>query len=715
MSYNTTVLFFSGEHVSDYFESDEIVKSYDSGIFKRIVSYLKPYRRLVLLTAAALIISTIGELMMPIIQQRVIDDAVLARFLTFNLDNSGQLSKEAAQELDRLKAIPQSITIDHYLFVPQRHNVRLSETMEQALKDAGVLERTSWYRFLITDKARTIIAMHSDWFITNERYAALKTADLNQLTHPERTAIRSADISFITRGAVLLLALLITVFAFTFVQTWHSSLIGQYVMKDLRLELFKKTAHQSTAFLSKHPVGRIVTRLTSDVETINEFFTSVLVAFLKDISIMAGSLMTLFFLSPALGFVALLTLPPVLIITIISRTKARDAFRRQRTASSRVNAYLAERLAGVQVVQLFHGEQKSNREFNVRNTELLEANLKEMYVYATFRPSIEFLSTVTTAVIIGVGASMVLHLSLSLGTLIAFVNLIAMFYAPVTDIAEKYTLLQSAMAGGERIFTFLDTDESISDRGTHTLNGNTQGHVAFDHVHFSYRKGEEILKGLTFTVRPGETAAIVGPTGAGKTTIVNLIARLWEVDSGTVKLDGVAVQDIPLNELRRAALPVLQDVFLFSGTVADNIRLGLDLSDAQVEAAARAVYAHDFISALPEGYQTKLSEGATNISSGQRQLISFARVIAHNPVVVILDEATSSIDTETEQLIQLGIQKVLAGRTSIVIAHRLSTIRNADHIFVLSNGYIVEDGTHEKLLAQKGIYANLYRLQFGGT
>jgi ATP-binding cassette subfamily B protein len=335
-----------------------------------------------------------------------------------------------------------------------------------------------------------------------------------------------------------------------------------------------------------------------------------------------------------------------------------------------------------------------------------------MYVFATFRPLTEFLSTVTVAAVIVVGSNMVFSLSLSLGVLIAFINLVGMFYSPVMDIAEKYTMLQSAMAGGERVFKLLDTDEFIPDEGKHPIEGKVRGDIVFEHVSFSYKKGEAILTDLNFSVKAGEMAAIVGYTGAGKTTITNVLARLWDIDSGRILLDNIHIADIPLEELRRSVLPVLQDVFLFSGTVADNIRLGLPLTDQQVEDAARAVYAHDFISRLSEGYQTKLSEGAANISSGQRQLISFARVIAHNPAVVILDEATSSVDTETERLIQLGLQRVLANRTSIVIAHRLSTIRHADRILVLSNGRLVEEGSHQELIARGDLYAGLYKLQY---
>jgi ATP-binding cassette subfamily B protein len=586
----------------DYFEiDDEIVKGYDGQIIKRIFSYVKPYRHLLVLVVLALVLSTLGDLVLPVIMQRVIDDAIL--------------------------------------------------------KPGG-------------------------------------------------------DRALLMQMAVVALVILAGVFGFTFVQTWFANLIGQRVMKDMRLELFKKTASQSTAFLSKHPVGRLVTRLTSDVETINSFFTDVLVAFLKDISVMIGVLCVLFYLSPVLALTVLATLPPVLVATNISRIKSRDAFRKQRTASSSVNSYISERLSGIQVVQLFAGERKSRREFGVRNDELLDASLKEMYVFATFRPVVDFLQTFTGSVILVVGAKMILNVDMTLGTLFAFINLTGMFYQPLADIAEKYTMLQSAMAGGERVFKLLDTEEAIPDRGTRPFEGTVRGHIEFDKVRFSYKDGEEVLKGLSFTVNPGEMAAIVGYTGAGKTTITNVLARLWDIDSGEIRVDGVPIAEIPLAELRRSVLPVLQDVFLFSGTVSENIGLGLGLSEQEIEDAAKAVHAHEFIMSLSDGYNTKLSEGATNISSGQRQLISFARVIAHNPAIVILDEATSSIDTETERLIQLGMQRVLTGRTSIVIAHRLSTIRHADRIFVLSGGRLVEEGVHDELIARDGLYASLYKLQY---
>jgi ATP-binding cassette subfamily B protein len=525
---------------------------------------------------------------------------------------------------------------------------------------------------------------------------------------------REAALEAISAAALVLFAILCLVFAAAFAQTWSSSLIGQRVMEDIRLELFRKTLFQSTGFLSRHPVGRIVTRLTGDVETINEFFTTVIAALLKDLSIMAGVIVTLVALSPALSCVMLACLPLVIFVSALSRSRARDAFRRQRLASSALNAYLAERLAGIGVVQLFRGEAKSRSDYNAHNEELLDANLGEMFVLATFRPLVEFLSILMTAAVIVAGANMLLRLELSLGSLIAFINLIAMFFAPVMDISEKYTILQQAMAGAERVFQLLDTDETIRG-GALSAAGGVRGEIEFRDVTFSYKKGEAVIKGLSFKVAAGEKAAIAGYTGAGKTTITNILTRLWDIDSGAIFLDGRDIRDLPLETLRRSALPVLQDVFLFSGSIAENISLGLPLTRERIEEAARAVHADDFIRRLPQGYDTELSEGALNISSGQRQLISFARVIAHNPALVILDEATSSVDTETERLIQLGIEKILAGRTSLVIAHRLSTIRGADRILVLSEGRLAEEGTHEALLAADGLYAKLYRLQFSQT
>lgn len=483
-------------------------------------------------------------------------------------------------------------------------------------------------------------------------------------------------------------------------------------MVDLRMDLFRKTSRQSLAFLSRQPVGRMVTRLTGDVETINEFFTSVVVSFIKDASVMTGAIVVLFVMSPRLGLVAIATLPPVLVATGISRRKARDAFRRQRTWLSRVNAFIAEHIAGVAVVKLFGREHASSQTFEGHDRELMKANLGEMYVFATFRPLIEFLSSVSTAIVLWFGAGLHQRGLITLGALIAFVNLIRMFYSPLQDISEKYTILQSAMAGGERVFALLDADERIPDDGQASLPGMVRGRIEFDHVWFAYKGDQWVIRDLSFVVEPGQTVAIVGYTGAGKSTVAALLARLWDPQRGEIRLDGVPIRDMPLASLRSSIRPVMQDVFLFSGTIASNIDLGLGLERPAIEAAAKAVQAHRFIEKIPRGYDALLGEGASTLSSGQRQLLSFARVVAHDPSIVVLDEATSSVDTETEGLLQSGLAALMRGRTTVAIAHRLSTIRHADRILVLADGCLVESGDHDSLIDQHGIYYTLYRLQY---
>jgi ATP-binding cassette subfamily B protein len=709
--------------MSDYFDKEEIVKDYDSVIFKRILSYIKPYRHLAFITAAALAVSTAGELMLPVLEQRIVDDAVVARYLALNTAHpaSQDLTARTAAALKELSGggglfQTKPVMINNVLFVPQNQQLRISGGAEKELREKNIMDSEQWYAFSLNEKNRDYV-LNNPLFTYNEKYAAIKIDLLQTLPKDALRAVRGDDLDRISSVILILFVSLLLVFAATYIQTWSANRIGQGVMKDMRLELFQKTVSQSTDFLSRHPVGRIVTRLGGDVETINDFFTSVMVALLKDFSVMAGALVTLFLLSPRLALVVLACMPPVIVCTALSRVRARDAFRRQRTASSAVTSYLSERLSGLQIVQYFRRELSSRREYADLNGELLSANLGEIRVYAIFRPIVEFMATFTTAALIAVGSILVLNLTLSLGVLIAFINLVAMFYAPIMDISEKYTILQSAMAGGERVFALLDTDERIPDKGKHEIS-TVRGHIEFKNVCFSYKSGENVLKNLNFQVNPGEMAAIAGYTGAGKTTITNVLTRLWDIDSGSITIDGMDIREITLKSLRRSVLPVLQDVFLFSGTIADNITLGLDLPPAKAReaaiAAAKAVSAHDFIMRHDAGYDTLLSEGAANISGGERQLISFARVIAHNPSVIVLDEATSSIDTETERLIQAGMERILSGRTSIVIAHRLSTIRSANRILVLKNGAIAEEGRHNELVSLDGLYARLYRLQFEG-
>lgn len=708
--------------MADYFDSDEsITKGFDSGIVRRILAYLKPYTSLVAVAFLALVLGTAGELYLPVLIKSSVDDALMVSYASVDpllgeggkalvTESDPRIGGRAIIRTSRLSAIPvarrklleESGRID-------KEPLYLVALAPEAGEGRGSGERAAQEAALLAASALGgAVAREGD-------AAVLPLASLKRLPPAEAGALRARDSRVIARNVYILLVVLIMVLVANFFQIFLASLVGQRIMKDMRMELFRHTSSRSLAFLSRQPVGRLVTRMTSDVETINQFFTDVLAAFLKDASLMAGVLVVLFLLDARLALVTLATLPPVVIVTLISRTRARDAYRRQRTWLSKVNAFLAERISGMSVVKLFAREEATAREFQERDRELMRANLGEMYVYATFRPIVDFLGSLTTAIVIYFGAKMFGLELLSLGTLIAFVNLIGMFYSPIQDLSEKYTLLQSAMAGGERVFHLLDSDERIPDSPKAAMPSPVRGGIEFSGVRFAYKPGEWVLRDLSFRVEPGEMVAIVGSTGAGKTTITNLITRLWDVQEGEIRLDGVPVRDLPLPGLRRAVQPVLQDVFLFSGSIEDNIRLGRDISEERMRIAARAVHADEFIEAMPEGYKTLLAEGATNLSSGQRQIISFARVLAHDPAVIILDEATSAVDTETEIMIQRGLEGLLSDRTSVVIAHRLSTIKHADRIIVLSGGRVAEEGGHSELLRKRGLYWNLYRLQYGGV
>ena len=525
---------------------------------------------------------------------------------------------------------------------------------------------------------------------------------------------RSLDPAGLGRNALLLLGLLTVLMGFTFAQILFTAQVGQLVMKDIRMRLFGHLSSRSLAWFSGQPTGRLVNRLTNDVETVNELFTSVLPSFVKDLFVMAGVVLAMTILNPGLALAAGLTLPPVLIATMFYRVKARDAFRTVRLWTSRFNTYLSEHLAGMPVIQLFTREARVRGEYAGLNASLKAANLGEMYVFATFRPIIDFLSATSVATVLYFGGVSAMGGSVSLGTLIAFINLLHKFYQPVMDISEKYTLLQSAMAGGERIFSLLEERAAIPDLGRMIPPRPLRGLVEFRGVSFGYKAGEPVLKAVDFKLEAGKSAAIVGYTGSGKTTIANLLSRLWDVDGGAVLIDGIDLRDVPLAELRSLVQPIQQDVFLFSDSIRENILLGLELEPAALERVVEDAQLKDLLSRLPESLDTVLSEGASNISAGQRQLISIARIMAHDPPVLILDEATSSIDSETERLIQLALNRVMAGRTSLVIAHRLSTIRHASLILVVEDGRIVESGRHEELLARAGAYHALYRLQYGG-
>jgi ATP-binding cassette subfamily B multidrug efflux pump len=518
-------------------------------------------------------------------------------------------------------------------------------------------------------------------------------------------------------GLVAVSALYLSVLLLTFIalyaQGYVLQLMGQYIMKDLRGQIFGHLQRLPLNFYDKNPIGRLVTRVTTDVDSLNEMFTAGLVSIFGDLVLLAGIVVVLFWLDWRLALVAFSIIPLLFTLTSWFRVRVRQSFREVRVKIARINAFLQEHITGMPVVQLFNGEDRAYREFDRVNAEHRDANVRSIFYYAVFFPGVELISAIGVGLLIWVGGGRVVSGAISVGALIAFLQYAQRFYQPLSDLSEKYNILQSAMASSERVFKLIDTPVTIASPEQAYSPAEVKGDVEFEDVRFSYKEGEPVLKGISFQVRQGETLAVVGHTGAGKSTLANLLLRFYDIDSGTVRVDGVDVRGWDLARLRRSVAMVLQDVFLFSGSVAANIRLGEErIDDERVRWAAGEVHALPFIERLPGGFDAIVKERGAGLSVGQKQLIAFARALAFDPSILILDEATSSIDTETEQLIQKALDRLLVGRTSIVIAHRLSTIQKANHILVLHKGEVREYGTHQELLAMRGIYYRLYLLQY---
>ncbi|HEY7215833.1 MAG TPA: ABC transporter ATP-binding protein [Thermoanaerobaculia bacterium] len=513
--------------------------------------------------------------------------------------------------------------------------------------------------------------------------------------------------------AVIYVAVLGFVFAALYAQGYVLQVMGQYIMYDLRRQIFGHLQRLSLAFYDHNPLGRLVTRVTTDVDALNELFTAGIVSIFGDLMLLAGIVAVLFWLDWRLALVAFSIVPLLLLLTSWFKARVRQSFREVRVRIARINAFLQEHIGGMAVVQLFNREERAYREFSAVNEAHRDANVRSIFYYAVFFPGVELITAIGVALLILVGGDRVIAGVISIGGLIAFLQYAQRFYQPLSDLSEKYNILQAAMASSERIFQLLDTPVTIASPPGAYRPDVVRGEIEFDDVWFSYKEGEPVLRGISFRVRPGETLAVVGHTGAGKSTLANLLLRFYDVERGAVRVDGVDVRQWDLARLRRSVAMVLQDVFLFAGSVAANIRLGEEsIDDEKVRWAAREVHALPFVERLPAGFDTAVKERGAGLSVGQKQLIAFARALAFEPSILILDEATSSIDTETEQLIQMALDRLLAGRTSVVIAHRLSTIQKADHILVMHKGEIREYGTHQELLALRGIYYRLYLLQY---
>jgi ATP-binding cassette subfamily B protein len=528
---------------------------------------------------------------------------------------------------------------------------------------------------------------------------------------------------------VLFLPAIILTFGLQFVQSFSMQLVGQQVMYDMRKQLFAHLQRLQMSFFDRNPVGRLVTRVTTDVDVLNDLFASGVVAIIGDVFSLMAIVVVMLKMDWKLALLTFSVLPVIVLVTAAFRRAVRESYRRIRVAIARINAYLQEHITGMAVLQLFNREERSYQEFEKINRVHMEAYKDSILAYGLFYPAVDLLGTVAVAIIIYLGGGMALRGVVTVGTAIAFIQYSQRFFRPIQDLSDKYNLLQAAMASSERIFKLLDTPVTIADPdplsvvrrplsfvtdvGAHRDAPLPSSLVEFRQVGFAYRDEHRVLENVSFSIQPGETVAVVGHTGAGKTTLTNLLLRFYDVQEGQVLFDGVDIRHLRLRDLRRNFGIVLQDPFLFSGTIASNIRLGSEwITDRQIREAARQVSLLEFIEGLPGGFEEPVKERGATLSVGQKQLLSFARALAHNPRILILDEATSSVDPETEHLLREGLRCLIENRTSLVIAHRLSTIQNASKIVVMHKGRVREVGTHQELLQRQGIYFKLYQLQY---
>ncbi|MGO8815975.1 MAG: ABC transporter ATP-binding protein [Terriglobia bacterium] len=524
---------------------------------------------------------------------------------------------------------------------------------------------------------------------------------------------RDPMVGIVQIAFALFLPTIVASFVMEFAQSFAMQLVGQKVMYDLRQQIFLHLQRLELAFFDHNPVGRLVTRVTTDVDVLNDLFSSGVVAIFGDFFTLLSIIVVMLEVNWKLALLTFSVLPVIIIVTGMFRRAVRDSYRRIRIAIARINAYLQEHLTGMAVLQLFNREDRSFDEFEAANRAHMEAYKDSILAYGLFYPAVELVGAIAIGIILYMCGGMTLRGAVSVGTAIAFIQYSQRFFRPIQDLSDKYNLLQAAMASSERIFKLLDTPVMIVDPPRPQALTHPHGQVEFHKVGFAYKDNHKVLDNISFAIEPGETVAVVGHTGAGKTTLTNLLLRFYDVQDGSITFDGIDIRKLRLADLRRNFGVVLQDPFLFSGTIASNIRLGTEgITDAQLHEAAREVNLQAFIESLPGGFDEPVRERGATLSVGQKQLLSFARALAHNPRILVLDEATSSVDPETEHLLREGMRRLIENRTSLVIAHRLSTIQNASRIVVMHKGRVREVGNHQELLDQRGIYFKLYQLQY---
>lgn len=666
----------------DIHEEESLGKVYDSQLMKRLLRYVKPYKWLVIGSILLLLIITATDLAGPYLIKIAIDDHFNGITKTMVVYEEGQAPTEGVHYNGKIY-IRESKLKEPDPDIPRAHIIEVEKDF-----------------YLING------APNAEEPLNTEALAA-------PLTKDEIRLFQDQDVSALKIIVLIYLGILVVGFILNYVQTRVLQYSGQKIIYDIRRSLFTHLQKLSLSFFDRHPVGRLVTRATNDVEALNEMFTSVLVNLFKDVFILIGIMLIMLQLNVKLALITFITLPFIIALSIAYKNVARKAYRAVRINLGRVNAVLAENLSGMRIVQIFKREKQQFEGFNEENKNYFRSSLKELQANSIFRPLMDLVYSIGLALLIWFGGHDVVSGVVQFGVLYAFIDYLGRFFQPINDLTEKYTIMQSAMASSERIFQLMDEEPAIQNAEKPIPVDRFKGEIEFKDVWFAYNTGEWILKDINFSIKPGEMVAFVGATGAGKSSIINLLSRFYDIQKGKILIDGTEIRDFELNQLRSNIGVVLQDVFLFSGDIRSNIRLNnTKITEEEIIEVAKYVNAHQFIERLPNQYDEAVTERGSTLSSGQRQLLSFARTLAFNPSILVLDEATSNIDTETELLIQDAMRKLTKDRTTIVVAHRLSTIQHADKIIVLHKGEIKEMGNHQELLAKQGLYYNLYELQY---
>lgn len=654
--------------------------------FRRMLSYARPYTFQLILTFLMIVALTALALVSPYLIKVAIDEHIqVENIKMYEYPEANEHTLGIKYTKDNMED-----GIDYFI-----RETDLSKEEKAKFEDKGAYhlkeENGSAYLYKSGDETKSPVY---------------------EVPSAEYKAYRDKDFKAINKLSLYFLITIILTFVLDYLQTMSITIASQKMIYSMRTEVYDHIISRSLSFFDRNAIGRLTTRLTNDIEAVSEMYTDVMITLFKDIFMLAGIMLFMLSMDLKLSLLSFITLPFIFAISIFFRGKIRKILALSRKKLSLINSKLSENISGMRLIHIFGKENKINREFDEANADYRNTMLRRVKIFSIYRPSIDIIRNVAIASLIYFGAKEVLNETMYFGMLYLFIDYLKKFFMPIMDLTEKYNITQSAMVSAERVFAVLDDKSEIKNPENPVPFDDIQGEIEFRNVSFSYIEGESVLKNISFKIKKGESVALVGPTGSGKTSIISLLTRFYEIDEGEILIDGININDVRKEDLRKNIGVVLQDVFLFSGTIRDNIKLNKDISDEEIIKISKYVNADPFIQKLPGKYDEPVMERASTLSSGQRQLLSFARTLVYEPKILVLDEATANIDTETELLIQDAVKKLIKGRTSIAIAHRLSTIQHVDKILVIKNGTIREEGTHQELLEKKGLYYDLYRLQY---